>query len=199
MKHIVLDLETLSTENNALILSIGAVKIKTGDENKIEEKFYRIINLESSMKYDFHISAGTLKWWFSMDKKLIEKTFTGIEEEPVSIENALNDFSTFCNIDERLLIWGNSNSFDCTIIENAYKTLGLPCPFMFYQTRDFRTMKALFKSMSPEFSLKLDNLHYSAECSLIAHNALDDAILEAEILLLIIGHLKSLGLNILEF
>jgi hypothetical protein len=181
MKHIILDLETLSTENNALILSIGAVLIDS-DSLCIVEHFYETIDLKSSMEFPFHISSSTLEWWFNQSKEAIGSTFLTTRNR-FSVLEVLTHFHNWCkNINGPWVIWGNSDSFDCTILENAYKIVNLTCPFNYLQFRDFRTMRALFAHLK-----NIDD----EDTDLILHNALDDAKWEAKYLIQIIKVLKE--------
>ncbi len=62
MTHqIMIDIETLSTEPNAAILSIGAVLFSV-EQKKIIRTFTINIKMESSINYG-HISPETVQWW----------------------------------------------------------------------------------------------------------------------------------------
>lgn len=193
MKHIILDLETLSTENTALIVSIGAVVIEPNRE-LITTQFYTPIDLESSMQYPFKIDASTLKWWFQQCDDAIKSTF--VEQKHLyTITESLIKFTNLCvDLNDDFCVWGNSDSFDNVILENAYKIIGLECPFKYNQFRDFRTMRKLFNDMTLGFK---EEMNYIREGTL--HCALDDAIWEAKCLMLIIKHLKKMNINVLEF
>lgn len=193
MKHIVLYLKTLSTDNNALIIAIAAVLIEPKKE-RIIKQFYTPIDLESSMQYNFKIDASTLKWWFQQSDNTIKSTF--VEQKHLYIiTEALIKFIKFCDdIEEEFCIWGKSASFDCTILDNAYKTVGLECPFTYKQFIDFRTLRALFKDMTCGFREETMMIREGT-----LHCALDDAIWEAKYLMLIIKHLNKLGVHIEEF
>ena len=61
-----IDIETLSTKPNALILTIGAIKFNRNDDLKnIEdlETFYVRIDQNSCKKLNMDISKETLNWW----------------------------------------------------------------------------------------------------------------------------------------
>ena len=211
MKHVILDLETLSVESNALILSIGAV-ILDPEKEEITEKLYIPIDLESSMKYSFKIDASTLNWWFRQSKEAIQSTFVE-SKDSYTIEKALLKFKNFvwkgyhelCReawdgvINTDSCIWGNGSSFDCVILENAYKITGIGCPFNFRQFRDFRTIRSMFKNMDQNFLIEIAKVNFLCESELITHNALNDAIWEARYLQCVIKHLKKYGVSIEEF
>ena len=67
------DLETLSTRSNALILTIGAVPFNnTGDVSVGEELyFYQRVSLDSYQDcFSFHMDYKTLVWWMKQVKIL---------------------------------------------------------------------------------------------------------------------------------
>ena len=59
-KHIVVDLETLSTHSNACIVSIGAVLI---EDLKKQGEFYINVNGIEGRQAGLHIEPDTIKWW----------------------------------------------------------------------------------------------------------------------------------------
>ena len=63
MKHLAIDLETLSLKPNAHILSIGAVFF-CPREKRLGPKFHIVIDPEAE-QVGAHISASTVYWWFN--------------------------------------------------------------------------------------------------------------------------------------
>ena len=78
---------------------------------------------------------------------------------PVVAKDALIKLSNF--LKDHKYIWANSPSFDCIILENAYKSCNLEIPWKFWNLRDCRTVYDLGK-----INLK--------SVSAVKHNALDD-------------------------
>lgn len=64
MSDIMVDLETLGTTADAVILSIGAVKFDLVSGQIDDEGFYASISVESSLNRKRRISEDTLLWWF---------------------------------------------------------------------------------------------------------------------------------------
>src|SRR5258708_35803043 len=67
---VMLDLETMSTNNNAAITSIGAVRfwlnVKQA-EFTMDQLFYMNVDLESCFHKKLHIDPQTIKWWMQQD------------------------------------------------------------------------------------------------------------------------------------
>lgn len=164
MIHVMHDLETLSLEPNAAILSLGAVRftIKEG----ILDQFYRVISLESQPNR--HISLDTLRWWMHQEKTTLIDALAGEESLRRILLEYLEWFSGFTVKG----VWANGSDFDNVLLTNAYKECGIELPWSFTRHRCYRTIK----SMWPDYSLQRVGTH---------HNALDDAIHQANHLILI--------------
>lgn len=155
MDNVMIDLETLSTDNDAAIVSIGAVMF---DNLTIGSEFYITIDAESCEKLGLTISASTVKWWMSQENKT--DTFKGTCSLPTALV-ALSDW-----LPDDVKVWCNGVDFDSVILTNAYKACGLILPWKYYNSRCYRTVK----NLAPDIALKRIGL---------AHNALDDAMSQA--------------------
>ena len=169
MTDIMVDLETLDTRQTATILSIGACRIDwtTGE---IVDPFYVVVDSQSGLDIGLTESASTRQFW---DKQGPEarKVFT---DPNVPIQVALSDFGSYLRRFgiKSVELWGNGSDFDNTILTNAYDKCGLRAPWMFYNNRCFRTLrKTVGRNVIEPVR---EGTH---------HNALDDAIYQAKILL----------------
>ncbi len=169
---LMVDLETLSTENNAAILSIGAVyfDIKTGD---IGTKFYVNIDLQSCLDVGLEISGTTVEWWLNQDPKAIDALLS----DKHNIHNALYMFRAF--FEPGAYIWGNSARFDLGILANAYAAIGTKIPWSFRNERCFRTFSGLMPSV-----------RNSMQFEGTKHNAIDDCINQIRVATEIYNKLK---------
>lgn len=167
-KNLMVDIETLSTKPNALILSIGAVFFCT-ETGELGPEFYTKIDPESAQAYGGVIDASTVIWWLSKSenarKEITDKTSTKF-----SLPEALwlfNDYISTNSISSELQVWGNGSDFDNVILASAYSSIEQTTPWEFYNNRCYRTLKNLYPS------IKMDR-------SGTHHNALDDAISQAQ-------------------
>ena len=163
MKHLMLDLETMGNESYSSIVSIGAVEfdIETGELGK---EYYQTIDLQSNLDAGLIMNASTVMWWMDQNDEA-RKELTG--RLTMTIENALNDFSKFCN--HSYQVWGNSARFDCGILQNAYQKLNLPLPWDWRKERCLRTLVQL----KPE-------IKRTVEFKGTVHNAIDDCKFQIE-------------------
>jgi DNA polymerase III epsilon subunit-like protein len=139
MTDIMLDLETLSTEPNATILTIGAIKFNRADNLKCLEDmdtFYRRISITSCKKLGLHIDKNTEQWWEKQDD---DAKYEAIHnKDRVSIKKALKEFNAWFGNSKYL--WSHGDDFDCVILGEAMKACNIETPWMFWNTRDTRTL-----------------------------------------------------------
>ena len=167
MRHIMIDLETLATTADAVIVSLGAVKF---DQKKIDDNaFYTPISLESNLLAGRKISESTLAWWMKQSDDA-RKVFG---EANVPLESALDELKDWIGRGE-YNIWSNGASFDIPILEHAYAQFGVEPPWKFWNSRCYRTLKSMAKARTVTF-----------EAPKLAHNALSDAYAQAQHLQLI--------------
>lgn len=159
MSNIMIDLETMSTANNAAIISIGAVAF---DNQFLGASFSRVVDLKSCINVDMDISAETIMWWMQQESAA---KFAAVAQG-ISINQALIDFSEWLTQYTNVKIWGNGVDFDNVILSNAYKACSLPLPWKFYNNRCYRTIKSLY----PGVPMKRYGTH---------HSAIDDAVSQA--------------------
>ena len=160
-----IDIETLSTATNALVLSVGMVLF---DENTIFSKVY-IKNRISTATGD--VSRDTAIWWMSQNdeaRKAITETQKGVVEmSEYSLVQELHDI--LCSHSVKT-IW-SQGSFDQIIIEGLMLRNGVDKTQLpkYYKWRDLRTVRKI---------LHIDN-EVKAK---VSHNALDDAVAQVKTL-----------------
>jgi hypothetical protein len=135
-KHLMLDIETLGTKSNSVVLNITAVAfdIETGDTGAT---FNQNISIESSLLAGLKVDAGTLKFWLQQDKEALKHSLV----EPQTLTDVLYEFSAFCN--KNYQVWGRSPRFDWGLVQNLYNNQNLEIPWDFRKERDVRTLEAL--------------------------------------------------------
>jgi hypothetical protein len=145
-----IDLETLSTKNNAIILVIGAIKFnrndKWNDKFKLEnihesKKFYKRIQISTCEKIGLHKDKKTEEWWAKQDEHIKQEAF-GFESERISISDALKEFNKWFK--GSTYVWGNGSIFDITILSEAYDRCNIEVPWRFWNVRDVRTILDIY-------------------------------------------------------
>ena len=171
---VMVDIETLSTKTNSMILSIGAVKFNPRTFDIAEDNtFYRVIDIKSyqKKKHHFDISPDTVVWWVQQSDEA-RRIFSN-ETNKVDIKTALQDFSQwFSDSSNTVYIWSHGATFDIPILENAYRTFSLTPPWQFYNVMDTRTI----------YRLAYEKVTDRDRMNLVYHNSLDDAIAQTRCL-----------------
>lgn len=167
MKDLMIDLETMGTKPNCVVLSLGACffDIATG---KIGDTFYMVFEVEEQKAKGRTIEESTMKWW-SMQSNAAKRVFT---DKKVPVAEVLQKFVEFVQKNgtvSKIYPWGNGSTFDISIIENLMEQYGVKVPWLFYNVMDLRTF-VRFQAKGIKVP-KLEGVN---------HHALDDAINQAK-------------------
>lgn len=134
---VMLDLETLSTRPESVILTIGAVKFDPwGEEVDAESGLYMRVDVDEQLAMDRHVLESTVEWWGKQDEAVREEALGESNRESLdTMTRALNKF--LVGVEN---IWCQGPAFDIVILENLYRQLSKPTPWQFWQIRDSRTL-----------------------------------------------------------
>ena len=157
---IMVDLETLGTKPDALIIAIGAVAF---DNRMVRGTFYRTIDWQSAADFGGKVDMSTIRWWFGQS----DEARKAILKDGSPIVLVLSEFTDWLGQYDNVTIWGNGATFDNVILGTAYNRLGIEKPWKYNADRCYRTVKELY----PEVPRVKPS---------VAHNALADALAQAE-------------------
>jgi hypothetical protein len=164
-----IDLETLATEHDAIVTNIGVVLMDMKEKVVLHEQTYSMpLNWDEQFDKGRRCHPNTVRFWLQQSPEAIK----GILAKPFCtndavLEGLVNFLPPGCGV------WGNGADFDCAIMQSLYRTYGIRSPFSYSKHRCFRTLKNLSIIPAPERV----GVH---------HNALDDAMFQAEWLMKII-------------
>lgn len=158
---IMVDIETLGTKPNSVMLTIGAVRFNPfGDDSENKngpndmDQFYCRVDPETFTWPDAEVDDNTLAWWGQQSADVREEAFT--EEGRLPVLKVMQEFYKWCQPHDR--IWANGPAFDIVILEHTYRRLGRGFPWQYYQVRDART---IYK-MVPGYRKVNPALHHAA-------------------------------------
>ena len=180
--NVMVDLETLGTSSNSVILSIGAVvffpdelclDLSVEQRQVSEQTFYVEIDPNQGRQIDI----STLKWWFTQETKC---PING----QVQLGQALQDFVNWLAMVsegdfDRLIMWANGTDFDISLLGSAFAQFGAKPVWKYSNVRDYRTVVKMFGS------------EVEKPDGAVAHNALADAQWQVSYLQLIYKHLQN--------
>lgn len=197
--RIMLDYETLSLKENAVLLAIGACTFDpaTGD---IGAEFYAAIDPRTQFGRD--ISARTVLWWMKQDEAARTKITSAINAAD-AVEAGLPDdmdeaaqaevestaafsiqavargvLTWIGTLGDDIEVWSNG-AVDHAWFDSMFEYAGYKNPVPYHKQRDYRTLKALFPEIKRE----------PFGCS---HTALDDAIGQAKHACEIMQHMDDI-------
>lgn len=136
---LMIDLETLATDSDAAILSIGVCWF---DMKTVGDPYGWKVNLKSNLAAGRKISPETLSWWLMQEPE----PRTIMSEAIVSgndLDMALVHLAETIGPDFEGRVWSHGATFDLPILQHAYSSLGMKCPWNFWMARDTRTLSDL--------------------------------------------------------
>ena len=157
--NMMIDVETLSTQNNAVVLSVGVVVF---DADIISTLGAVISDPDVQAEYGAHVQPSTALWWMKQSEEARQQFKNGAPTVQVLDQVSSLYTSLKCNT-----IWSYGSNFDICVLENLYKLFDMQVPWTYKNVRCHRTLVSLFP-------------HIQREEPVVKHNALDDAIAQAK-------------------
>lgn len=173
--QVALDLETLGTSPDSVILAIGAVAVCEGAGHR--RKFYSICNVNAQPGRT--ISQSTLNWWSGQsDAARVAFDEAHKQEAPMlaTVLEQLTHWIGELGLTHDVYVWGNGASFDVAMLEHAYKQSSDFVPWDFRKTRDMRTLYDITLRLGMD--IKGNTTRVGTH-----HNALDDAEFQANVIM----------------
>jgi exodeoxyribonuclease VIII len=173
---VMVDLETMGTTADAVIISIGAVAFCMDTcAVLVDAGFYRVLDLQQCGR---HVSAATRAWWESQSEAARAVLHTPADER-TTLRQALAELQEWASpLAGDLRWWSNGAAFDLPILAHAYAQHDMREPWRQFGDRCYRTYKNLPGARN--VPMQRTGTH---------HNALDDAIDQARHLCAIHAHL----------
>ena len=161
---VMLDLETLGTKPDCVIMTLGAVKFDPFDPDREPGPgIYLRMDIEQQLALGRTVDDSTIEWWARQDDRVRTEAWEGGERSSIlELKQELNRF--LVGVDD---IWSQGPVFDIAILEDLYRSQNWGFPWHFWQIRDSRT---LFKVIGYQLETGRDQ----------AHNALIDCVYQAQ-------------------
>lgn len=135
-----IDIETIGVAPGATILTIAAQSFDPLGTGYYNKQYYARITLESQENRT--IDQSTIDWWATQPEAQAEAF---CEEGRIDLDQALDSLGKL--IWHSNFIWCQGPTFDCTILEHAYKSYNKPIPWQYYKVRDSRTVFSLWPGL----------------------------------------------------
>jgi len=153
MSHLMLDIECLGIDPDAVILTIAACAFDPFSNTIYDQHaMYRRVDIEC--QHNRSIDDSTVDWWSKQNEAAQNEALN--EHDRIPLIDALEELKPL--LWHADYIWANGIAYDMTIIEHAYKSYGMPTPWQYYKVLDARTVYKL----DPDRE-KLGNSHHAFE------------------------------------
>lgn len=163
MNDVMLDLETLGTGPNSVIISVGACFF---DKELIGDSLYLALDRDEQIGRGREVSAETVTWW-NQQSLAAREVFA---ESQMGVNMFLQTFSEWllshAQYPDDIKMWGNGSDFDNAILADLYRQWNVAMPWKFYNNRCYRTLKNI--------AIAFDS-HDLPEREGVHHHALHDA------------------------
>ncbi len=170
MKRVMVDIESLDSGNNALILSIGAVEFDPEHHVPTGREFYVAIKQDKQVsKWGRTVSESTKAWWAQQSEEA-RKVLT--DPTATYLDTALGSFAEWF-AGQHLTVWGYGSTFDNVVLRNAFHAVGDPCPWGYREDMCYRTLMNLARGLievparTGTHHNALDDARYQAQCAAI--------------------------------
>lgn len=187
MKAASLDIETLGTNSDAVVLSIGAC-IVTPDGVQTEGSFYSRVNIQQQIDLGRSITEGTLRFWLDQDRAVQKSTF-GYGDGP-SIREVVSKLYAWLDVHGFPGVYCKGPQFDAAILDSMADSAKVQRPVHYRKWRDIRTLEEIIVWAGHEDLLMQTKETMSKWGG--AHDALADAQMQGEIICLAMG-LSAVG------
>ena len=134
--HAMIDIETLDTRPNSVVLSVGAVKFDPYAEIEPHTKTLWRPGVDDQLAQGRTMSNTTLEWWAKQAEHIKDSTFT--EKGRISVHKFFAELNKYLvGVDK---VWCQGPQFDMVILEDLFKQFDHHMNWAYWQVCDCRTI-----------------------------------------------------------
>ena len=163
--HAMIDIETLGTEPDCVVLSVGAVKFDPYTNIEPHTKTLWRPSADEQIESGRSVLESTLEWWAKLPQHIQDEAFS--EEGRLPLGTFFKDLNKWLwDVDK---IWCQGPQFDMVILEDLFKQHDHHRRWAFWQVQDCRTIFNMMP-MDPRKAIQQDlhsanaDAYYQAVC-----------------------------------
>jgi hypothetical protein len=161
MADIMIDIESLDTGPDCVILTIGAVLFDPKGVGIIERLELRPTIEDQTELFNRTINEDTLRWWSTQSEAAQEEALG--DRDRVSFSECMDILYKWCWKYNNGKVWSNGASFDIVVMESAWRNFKQLPPWNFWNIRDTRTI------------YDITGVKLKADGHVTSHKAVEDA------------------------
>jgi hypothetical protein len=188
MNDLMIDIETLDTEETAVIVQIAIIAFDI-ETFEVQRTYSYVGNAQD--QYTRSVSYDTLKWWLDQPPEVVELLKLAFDPaESYDTDTLAMHVGSALEVESNFgvrHIW-TQGVFDLPITKNFLaQSSEFEYPFKYYQEKDLRTVQ----SMCAWLGYDTKAAKAAATEGLTAHNAYDDCLAQIKLLKTYMGWLKK--------
>ena len=156
-----IDIESLDTGPDCVILTIGAVLFDPKGIGIIEKLELRPTIEDQTELFNRTINEDTLRWWSTQSEAAREEALG--DRDRVSFKECMDTLYKWCWNYNNGHVWSNGASFDIVVMESAWRNFKQLPPWNFWNIRDTRTI------------YDITGVKLKADGHVTSHKAVEDA------------------------
>jgi hypothetical protein len=134
--HAMIDIETLGTEPDSVVLSVGAVKFDPFTLTDPHAKTLWRPEIDEQSNAGRSVLDDTLQWWAKQDQAIQDEAFS--EDGRIKLSVFMAELNKYLvGVDK---IWCQGPQFDMVILEDMFKQFEHHRNWQFWQVMDCRTI-----------------------------------------------------------
>lgn len=176
-REVMIDIETLGTKHDAVVVSIGAVYFDEQNILHLRMPFRRTLKIEDQLRRGRKIEEDTLKFWLSQSQESRDASFK-FESHVTTAMLELRQFLADAEV-----VWAKPPQFDCVILEDLATMFGVQPLWDRRAPRDVRTLVNL--ANVPNLNDRINaGVITGYPRPMVAHDPVDDCIWQIQEVLL---------------
>ena len=144
--NVIVDLETLGVEFDAVVMSVGAAAFN-GDCSRMFDAFYYKIDIAKQIQLGRSIDASTRKWWAKQDQAVFNEATRDARHPKFVMEQMRSWLMSIEKKHGKVLMWGCSQLFDLTKLQTLCRQVEVPDVVPAFGERCFSMMPSMKESI----------------------------------------------------